>query len=90
MATFYQSTWPRLSAISANSVHWLHQVVSKASRHGFAPVMHLAVIHLVIHKPRIFHAKGLNCGGGINGALKSDPEGFGTGFAIAFSTKEAA
>jgi predicted MFS family arabinose efflux permease len=46
--------------------------------------------HLVIHKSRIFHSKGLNCGGGINGALKSDPEGFGTGLAITLSTKEAA
>lgn len=46
--------------------------------------------HLVIHKSRIFHSKGLNCRGGIHGALKSDPEGFGTGLAITLSTKEAA
>ena len=46
--------------------------------------------HLVIHKSRVFHSKGLNCGGGINGALKSDPEGFGAGLAITLSTKEAA
>ena len=46
--------------------------------------------HLVIHKSRIFHSKGLDCGGGIHGALKSDPEGFGTGFAIALATEETA
>ena len=48
------------------------------------------LVHLVIHKSRIFHSKGLNCGSGIHSALKSDPEGFCTGLAIALATKEAA
>ena len=46
--------------------------------------------HLVIHKSRIFHSESLNCGGGIHGALKSDPKRFGARFAIALATKEAA
>ena len=47
-------------------------------------------MHLLLHKSRVFHSKGLNGRGGIDGALKSNPEGFGTGFAIALATKEAA
>jgi hypothetical protein len=47
-------------------------------------------MHLVIHKSRIFHSESLNCGGGIHSALKSDPKGFGTRFAIALAPKETA
>jgi hypothetical protein len=46
--------------------------------------------HLLIHKSRILHSESLNCGGGIHGALKSDPEGLRPRIAIALASKEAA
>ena len=76
--------------------HYLisNQVPAILARMGHELVIHTVVTggqaHLVIHKSRIFHSKGLNCGGGIHGALKSDPKRFGSRFAIALATKEAA